>query len=134
LFYLYIISDKLVGLTYKGLRKLEAQDRGVKPVEISAAVSGLVNKNIQQFILRTALVTEDKLLFALSENQLFACFSHGYQTFMPFPQNIRGQRLPLFIGLNPAYLRFFFTGGDNIAVGRKATGVLSANRREVFTN
>jgi hypothetical protein len=76
LFYLYIIADKLIGLTYKGLGKLEAQDRCVKPVEIGPPVSGLVNKNIQQFILRTALVTEDKLLFALPENQLFACFSH----------------------------------------------------------
>ncbi len=103
--YLYISANKLICLAYKGLRKLEAENGGVEPVEIGPAAPGLVNKNIQQLILTAALITEDKLLVALFENELFGRLTHV----CPIPQVLsvhRGQHFPFyfFIGRNSEYL------------------------------
>jgi len=99
LFHIYLIADEFVGLADKRLGKLEAQDGGVEPVEVGASAPCLLNKNIKQFILGTAFITEDKLLFALFENELFAYFVHNHQTLIMFSATYRRDDVSLHLSV-----------------------------------
>ena len=138
--HVYFIAYEFVGLADERLGELEAEHRGVEPVEISAPAFGLFDKNVEQLVFAAACIAEYEFLLAFFKNELFLCSAHRSRSCKSVRKNKnQGRRRPfslsVFVRLTKAANeKYFLAGGDNIPVAKIATGVLSANNAYGFTN